>query len=50
MAFVRKKDVTDTFKNNKQLEEFLLEDVTPTGNILGSGSYGSVEEVGSSTK
>ena len=33
------------FRNNRELEQFVLTDVTPTGRILGTGSFGSVEEV-----
>ena len=33
------------FRNNRQLQQFVLTDVTPTGRILGTGSFGSVEEV-----
>lgn len=33
------------FENNQYLQPFILPDVTPTGKILGTGSFGSVEEV-----
>ena len=33
------------FRNNKDLQKFVLTDVTSTGKSLGTGSYGSVEEV-----
>ena len=33
------------FRNNRQLQQYVLTDVTPTGRLLGTGSYGSVEEV-----
>ena len=33
------------FGNNSQLQQFVLPEVTPTGRLLGTGSYGSVEEV-----
>ena len=33
------------FRNNRQLQQFVLTGVTPTGRILGTGSFGSVEEV-----
>ena len=33
------------FRNNRELQQFVLTDVTPTGRILGTGSFGSVEEV-----
>ena len=38
-------NVAQAFKNNRQLQQFVLTGVTPTGKTLGSGSYGSVEEV-----
>ena len=37
--------MAQAFRNNRQLQQFVLTDVTPTGRILGTGSYGSVEEV-----
>ena len=45
MAFFRRRDVGQAFRNNRELEQFVLTDVTPTGRILGTGSFGSVEEV-----
>ena len=33
------------FRSNKHLQKFVLYDVTSTGKSLGTGSYGSVEEV-----
>ena len=45
MAFFRRRDVGQAFRNNRELQQFVLTDVTPTGRILGTGSYGSVEEV-----
>ena len=36
-------DVID--RSHHQLQQFVLTDVTPTGRVLGSGSYGSVVEV-----
>ena len=33
------------FRINQQLQQFILSDVTPTGRTLGTGSFGSVEEV-----
>ncbi len=38
-------DVAQAFRNDLHLQRFFLADVTPTGNVLGIGSYGSVEEV-----
>ena len=38
-------DVGQAFRNNRQLQQFVLTDVTPTGRKLGTGSFGSVEEV-----
>ena len=37
--------VTQAFRNDPQLQQFILSDVTPIGRVLGTGSYGSVEEV-----
>ena len=37
--------MAQAFRNNRQLQQFVLTDVTPTGRILGTGSYGSVKEV-----
>ena len=37
--------MTRVFRDNHHLQQFVLTDVTPTGKILGTGSYGSVEEV-----
>ena len=45
MAFLRRRDVGQVFRNNRELQQFVLTDVTPTGRILGTGSFGSVEEV-----
>ena len=46
MAYVRRaRDIAQAFRNNGQLQRFILTDVTPTGRVLGTGSYGSVEEV-----
>ena len=50
MAFFRRRDVGQAFRNNRQLQQFVLTDVTPTGRILGTGSFGSVEEVKFSSK
>ena len=47
MAFFRRRDVGQAFRNSRQLQQFVLTDVTPTGRILGTGSFGSVEEVNS---
>ena len=33
------------FRDNSELQQFVLTDVTPTGRILGTGAFGSVEEV-----
>ena len=41
----RRQDVAQAFRNNTQLKQFVLTDVTPTGRVLGTGSFGSVEEV-----
>ena len=37
------------FRNNPNLQQFMLTDVTSTDRILGTGSYGSVVEVSKST-
>ena len=37
--------VAEAFHNNPQIQQFVLTGVTPTGRVLGTGSYGSVEEV-----
>ena len=42
-------DVAQPFRNNPNLQQFMLTDVTSTGRILGTGSYGSVVEVSKST-
>jgi hypothetical protein len=43
--FRRGGDIFQAFRNNQQVQEFDLPGVTPTGRMLGSGSYGTVEEV-----
>ena len=45
MAFFKKRNVGQAFRDNRELQQFVLTDVTPTGRILGTGSFGSVEEV-----
>ena len=45
MALFRRPGVAQAFRNNRQLQQFVLTGVTPTGRVLGTGSYGSVEEV-----
>ena len=45
MALFRRHGASQAFRNNCQLQQFVLTDVTPTGRVLGTGSYGSVEEV-----
>ena len=45
MALFRRRNVGQAFRTNRQLQQFVLTDVTPTGRLLGTGSYGSVEEV-----
>ena len=49
MAFFRRRganiDIGQAFRNNRELQQFVLTDVTPTGRKLGTGSFGSVEEV-----
>ena len=41
--------MAQTFRNNSNLQQFMLTDVTSTDRILGTGSYGSVVEVSKST-
>ena len=43
--FRRPSVMAQAFHNNRQLQQFVLTGVTPTGRVLGTGSYGSVEEV-----
>ena len=50
MAFWRRGDVGQAFRNNRQLQQFVLTGVTPNGRVLGTGSYGSVEEVSQATR
>ena len=45
MALFRRPGVAQAFHDNRQLQQFVLTGVTPTGRVLGTGSYGSVEEV-----
>ncbi len=33
------------FRDDHKLRKYILADVTPTGRVLGTGFYGSVEEV-----
>ena len=40
--------MAQSFRNNPNLQQFMLTDVTSTDRILGTGSYGSVVEVSSS--
>ena len=41
----KRRGVAQAFRNNKQLQQFVLTDVTATEKVLGTGSYGSVVEV-----
>ena len=41
------RDVALAFRNDQQLQQFVLNGVTQTDRVLGNGSYGSVEEVSS---
>ena len=41
----RRGGVAQAFRNNQQLQQFVLTDVTATEKVLGTGSYGSVVEV-----
>ena len=42
---LRRQDVGQAFRSDHQLQQFVLTGVTPTGMVLGTGSYGAVEEV-----
>ena len=44
--FFLEMDEFEAFRDNRELQKFVLTDVTPTGRVLGTGSYGAVEEVG----
>ena len=41
----RRRSVDQAFRNNQQLQQFVMTDVTATEKVLGTGSYGSVVEV-----
>jgi hypothetical protein len=45
MAYMQENNVTQAFRNNKELNQFVLSDIVSTGRVLGNGSYGTVEEV-----
>ena len=45
MAFLRELNVAEAFGKNPQLQQFILTGVIPTGNVMGTGVFGSVEEV-----
>ncbi len=45
MAQLVKQDLATAFNNDSELQQFVLPGVTATGKKLGSGSFGSVEEV-----
>ncbi len=50
MAFGwRQGDIDVAFRDDHQLQQYVLTDVTSTGRVLGTGSYGSVEEVNRSS-
>ena len=49
LAIMTFHNVAQAFRRNSQLQQFILTDVSPTGNILGTGSFGSVEEVSQGT-
>ena len=40
-------DMGQAFRDSTELQQFILSGVTTTGRVLGTGSYGSVEEVSS---
>ena len=41
----RKEAIAKAFNNSPELQQFVLTNVTSGGEILGSGSFGSVEKV-----
>ena len=41
----RKEAIAKAFNNSPELQQFVLTNVTSDGEILGSGSFGSVEKV-----
>ena len=41
----RRRGMAQAFRDNQQLQQFVLTDVTATEKVLGTGSYGSVVEV-----
>ncbi len=41
--------MSQAFRDDHQLSQFILAGVTPTGRILGTGSYGTAEEVSHQT-
>ena len=45
MLSSRRQSVIQAFRNNQQLQQFVLTDITATEKVLGTGSYGSVIEV-----
>ena len=45
MAMSAQQSLAVAFNNDQELQQFMLAGVTPTGKVLGTGSYGSVEEV-----
>ena len=45
MALLREHNVAEAFGKNPQLQQFILTDVISTGNVLGTGFFGSIEEV-----
>ena len=45
MAFFRRQNLGQAFRNSQQLQQFVLPNVARTGRILGTGSFGTVEEV-----
>ena len=47
MATRRRRNVSSrgSFRDDPQLQQYFLDEINPTGKVLGVGSYGSVVEV-----
>ena len=45
MALEQRENIPHLFQSDQELQKLLLTGVKPTGKSLGSGSFGSVEEV-----
>lgn len=49
MEFFRT-NINKAFRDNQELQKFVLPDVTTSGKSLGTGSFGTVEEVRSDAR